>query len=384
MNQHASRKKILIIYDYFSPAYKAGGPVRSLVNMVGLLAQKYAFYVVTRNEDLDGTVLDVEPDQWIDFEGKARVFYASRKNTSFGKVNALIRDVAPDVVYINGLFSPYATVIPLLGNVWFRSTARYVVAPRGMFQAGALALKATKKRVFLSLMKPLMRRNNVAWHATDTQEQQDIYKHIGPKAHIVVAGNVPALPQNKMVEMPDGSALRFVTVALVVKMKNHIAFLEVLKQYTGERKIVYDIFGPIKDQDYWQECQQLIDQMPENVKVTYQGAVAPSQVPDVLARYHFFVLPTFGENFGHSIFEALAMGLPILISDKTPWNHVQEQQAGWVVADNNRDDWHKAFNEAIDQTPQQWQQMSKNARLVAENYLKEARLEEKYEALLGQ
>ncbi|WP_237706063.1 glycosyltransferase family 4 protein [Thermophagus xiamenensis] len=232
-------------------------------------------------------------------------------------------------------------------------------------------------------MKPFLRRPNVAWHATDLQEQQDIRRHVGSRAQVTIAGNVPAVLNNNPTPLFRKDELRVVTVALVVRMKNHITFLNVLKDYKGEKRVIYDIYGPLRDHEYWQECLRLIERMPPNVTVNYKGAVEPQKVAGILSQYHCFVLPTFGENFGHSIFEALAAGLPVLISDKTPWNHVQDLQAGWVVPDNNRMDWHKAFKEAITLTPQQWQEMSENARFVARNYLKEAGLEGKYQRLLG-
>ena len=45
-------------------------------------------------------------------------------------------------------------------------------------------------------------------------------------------------------------------------------------------------------------------------------------VNQTLADYHLFFLPTLGENFGHSIFEALSVGVPVLISDQTLWTKI--------------------------------------------------------------
>jgi glycosyltransferase involved in cell wall biosynthesis len=52
-------------------------------------------------------------------------------------------------------------------------------------------------------------------------------------------------------------------------------------------------------------------------------------VPSTLQQYHFFYLPTWGENFGHAIAEALNAATPVIISDKTPWQNLHEQHAGW-------------------------------------------------------
>ena len=57
-----------------------------------------------------------------------------------------------------------------------------------------------------------------------------------------------------------------------------------------------------------------------------------------------FFLPSFSENFGHAINEALSVGVPVLISDKTPWRNLQEKGMGWDLSLDNR----RAFIEVIE------------------------------------
>jgi len=49
---------------------------------------------------------------------------------------------------------------------------------------------------------------------------------------------------------------------------------------------------------------------------------------DVLA------LPTKSENFGIVILESLSRGLPILTTNTTPWNIIQNNNAGWIINDS--------------------------------------------------
>ncbi|MBN8497849.1 MAG: hypothetical protein J0M32_13465 [Candidatus Accumulibacter sp.] len=67
-------------------------------------------------------------------------------------------------------------------------------------------------------------------------------------------------------------------------------------------------------------------------------------VHTVLPGYDRFFLPPFSENFGHAINEALSVGVPVLISDKTPWRNLQEKGMGWDLPLDNR----RAFIEVIE------------------------------------
>ena len=46
--------------------------------------------------------------------------------------------------------------------------------------------------------------------------------------------------------------------------------------------------------------------------------------------HHVFLFPTLGENYGHVIQEALSAGCPCILSDQTPWNSLEENNAGYI------------------------------------------------------
>jgi glycosyltransferase involved in cell wall biosynthesis len=53
-------------------------------------------------------------------------------------------------------------------------------------------------------------------------------------------------------------------------------------------------------------------------------------VRGIFSRHDLFLFPTRGENFGHVIFESLAAGTPVLVSDRTPWQDLDAAGVGWV------------------------------------------------------
>ena len=84
---------------------------------------------------------------------------------------------------------------------------------------------------------------------------------------------------------------------------------------------------------------------------------------------HLFVLPTEGENFGHAIFEALAVGCPILISDQTPWRKLSEKKAG-IDLPLSRIRFTQAMQYFVDLDNERWQEYRQGALSVALDYEK--------------
>ncbi len=62
-----------------------------------------------------------------------------------------------------------------------------------------------------------------------------------------------------------------------------------------------------------------------------------------MKQHHAYILPTQGENFGHSIYEALINGLPVIISDQTPWRNLEREAIGFDIALQDK----RAFIKAI-------------------------------------
>ena len=72
--------------------------------------------------------------------------------------------------------------------------------------------------------------------------------------------------------------------------------------------------------------------MPKVIKVSYKGPFNYSERPRIIKKYGLMFCPTKGENFGHSIYETFANGLPVIISDKTPWINLKEYKVGFDIS----------------------------------------------------
>lgn len=330
----ARRPVVLVFASYYLPAFRAGGPIRTLANMVGALHREVDFRIFARDHDFGRTepLPGIPLGAWCDVGG-ARVFYGARRDRSITRLLSLFREVRPDVVYLNSFFDPAFSILPLalrrVGLVDRRP--EWVIAPRGEFSEGALGIKHAKKRAFLAAAKAIGLHEGLVWQASSELEAERIRQTMGDLAGVVlVAPNLTA-PVGPLGEVPraePGSPVAVCFVGRVSAMKNLRFAIEVASRVRGP--IRFDIFGPIEDEAYWRNCEALAAKAPDSCAIRWRGEVHPDAIRETIAPYDAFLLPTLGENFGHAIFESLAAGVPVLVSDRTPWRDLDVRGSGWV------------------------------------------------------
>ncbi len=329
-----SKQKVLIFASYFLPGFKAGGPIRSIENIISHFKNDYEYYIITSDRDLgDAAPYDSIVAKTWNKCGEVNVYYVSRDECDLSLLKKLISDVEPGMIYFNSFFDPCFTVKTLvlrrLGKL--DNKINVLLAPRGEFAGGALVLKPLKKKIFLMFSKLLGLYRNIYWQASSEHEAKDILKWTGDNPNIIIAPNLaPKLSlETKKNNDKKAGFLRVVCVARVARNKNILGALEVLKEVKSN--ITFDLYGLREDQEYWGECEDIIKLMPPNIEVNYKGQMQNNEIRVALRQYHLFFLPTHGENFGHAILEAMSAGLPVLISDLTPWRDLEAKGVGWDV-----------------------------------------------------
>jgi glycosyltransferase involved in cell wall biosynthesis len=326
-----SRPKFLILTDWFSPGYKAGGPIRSVVNLAQTLQSDLHIWVYTGNADHNSKepYEGVPSDEWVKFDQNIQVFYASPEQQNLKTLKNILQEVQPDCIYLNSMFSKHFTIAPLRLLVQGQIKAPVVLAPRGMLKKSALQFKKNKKKVFLQLWKSLGIHKKIHFHATTEEEAAEVRRAFGHQVSISIINNMPAAVEAFFSKEP-AKVPKFVFVGRIHPIKGLDLLLETLKKVNAPLQL--SIVGNKEDLAYWKSCQKIIAELPPYIQVNDLGEVPHHQLKEILLDHHFFILPTQGENFGHAIFEALACGLPVIISDQTPWRALQEKKVGWDLA----------------------------------------------------
>ena len=331
-------KKIFITIPWFLPAFRAGGPIQSVANLVKEFHEDVEYLIFCGDTDLNGAELEnIETNTWTQFNEHTHVWYAGPQKIS----DTLVKQVEiqkPDLLFIIGLYSWHYNIVPMI----FCKGPKKILSTRGMLHPGALSQKKWKKKFYLQLFKLLEYHHKVSFHATDEEEMKYIHNYFEKVPKVHVAGNFPKKIGLLPTLQKEPGKLKLLSIGLISPMKNILLVLEALEKANGN--IEYDIYGPIKDEEYWDTCKEKIKTLPANILVIYHKEIKPERVNEALLDSHVFILPSKSENFGHAIYEALSSGRPVITSRATPWNLLEESCAGINVSTYDSEELIKAID----------------------------------------
>ncbi len=354
-----NKKKILICVDWYTPGYKAGGPIRSVNNMVNAFKRHFEFYILTSAYDLGDTLPypDIEVNQWNDVDG-VFIKYLDKSAMTYASIKTNLFEVNADILYLNSLFSRNFTLYPL--RYARKENKKVILAPRGMLGKGALEIKQSKKKVFLSVAKILGFYKNISWHASTIEEENEIYTVFGKHSNVVIAQNIP-LAQTYTLSaihaLKPSDKIVMVFVSRISKKKNLHLIIKALNELKTDKTVLFNMYGLIEDKAYYDDLKEAFNPISKTVSIQYKGIVTPAEVAEIYASAHFMVLPTKHENFGHTIVESWANGCPVIISQNTPWHRLEEKGIGWDVDIKDEGKYTLAVEKAVNLSPIEYTEM---------------------------
>ncbi|SAI73876.1 transferase [Bordetella ansorpii] len=363
---------LLVFMPHFAPGFKIGGPLQSILGLIAFHSENLSIRVLTLNRDYTDRQAypDIPTGRWLAVS-TAQVRYCA---SAWQALRALRGACQGRTLYLQSSFSPGWSLLPLLlARLRLIRPRHIVVAPRGELSAGALALRPAKKRLALAAMRLLALHRGVRFQATCEEEVDEIASRLHvARDRIMLLRNLPMSRPDAMHSMHEKvpGVLRMVFLSRVSPKKNLHRLIQDMAQLPAG--VTLDVYGPADDQPYLAQCQALAAALGQPERVRFVGAVAPARVGATLQGYDVFALPTMGENFGHAIYEALANGLPVILSDRTPWRNLRDRMAGEDLDLEAPDALRAALQRFADMDTRTILRYRQGAQAIARQYIEQA------------
>lgn len=240
-----------------------------------------------------------------------------------------IRHSRPSIVHSHGLWNP--------ANHWASQTAHrhdipLVVHPRGMLEPWALQHKAWKKRIGMAIFQRRDLRNARVLMATSQAECENI-RALGFQQPIALIPNGVILPPPMNANVRSdrhGARIRSALFLSRVHPKKGVLNLVHAWSRLAPPNWRLKIAGP-SEGGHLAEVMGLARRLGSEASIDYVGAVEGEEKTHLYRDSDLFVLPTFSENFGVVVAEALAHGVPVITTHGAPWAELEVHRCGWWI-----------------------------------------------------
>jgi glycosyltransferase involved in cell wall biosynthesis len=369
------QKSILILVDWFAPAYKAGGIITACKNFALQMSQDRKVFIITSDSDINGEKLEgISSGVWTLYSPNCFVKYVPAGEMKTRLVRETVEAIKPECVYLNSMFSLKYTLLPLWLLLTKKIKCPVNIHTHGMMLPGALNTKGLKKKIFLSLFKLLRIQKKVTLQTNMEEEYNHIKKVLNPPNKNIIKNSL-SLGKTEYEFDPAEKAPGYLSLAFLGRVhpiKNLDYALEVLRQipYTVEFKII----GAVEDELYWKRCRNLIDNLPPNIYVKYYGALPQDEAENIVRGSHGLFLPSQTENFCFAIYEALSNGCPVITSDRTPWRNLEANGVGWDISLDQPEKFRDSIEKLTMMGAGEYRSLSRNAWEYAARYRDKAKL----------
>jgi len=276
----------------------------------------------------------------------------------------LLEDIQPDIVHVNCCWTPQCAFT----QKWAQAKGyKVVLTPHGMLEPWIMARNYwTRKLPALLLYQKAAMRKADMLHATANSEKANLLK-LGYNNDITVIPN--GIEPNKITLKTSWNSTKSILFLSRVHVKKGIELLMEAVALLKEQMVNYKvIIAGEGDETYIQQLKQKAGELGVSTIIQFTGGVYGEQKWKLFQKADFFVLPTYSENFGIVVAEALASGTPVITTTGTPWQELSIEKCGWWI-DLNIENLTNTITKALLLSSEELKEMGVNGRkLVEEKY----------------
>lgn len=226
-----------------------------------------------------------------------------------------------DLIHLQHIWNPYIQVMAYWA---YKKKIPYIITPRGMLEPWILAQNPWKKKLGLFLYQKKAIQRAKCIHATAQMEADNI-RALGFNNPIYIIPNGIDLINVKESEKKYGTK-KIVFLSRIHPKKGIEILLEAWRNCNTEGWTL-EIAGN-GDENY---IEKLIQRAQDIKNVNFVGAKYGVDKWFFLLSADAMVLPTYSENFGIVVAEALAVGVPVITTTGTPWKDLETYKCGWWI-----------------------------------------------------
>ncbi len=372
--------KILQIIPSISLIY--GGPSQMVRGLSAALAEQGVYVTIlttNSNGDFGQLPLSVPLAQPLEEQGYEVIYFNCspfrRYKFSLGLLNWLWHHGQDyDLAHIHALFSPISTAAATLCRL---RKLPYILRPLGTLDPLDLRKKQALKKIYGNLLERPNLQGAAAIHFT-TQQEADVSERYGTNSPAIILPlgvTPPSLSDLEpfplpIIEATDNQIPTLLFLSRIDPKKGLellISALENLKKVGANFHFILAGSNP-QDPDYEQQILAQVQASTIATDTAIAGFVEGEAKWHLLKQADLLILPSYYENFGIVVAEAMAVGTPVLISDQVYiWPAVKAAEAGWISSCSIQ-----SLTEQIQvalKDPQELKRRGQNAqRLASEQY----------------
>ncbi len=333
--------KVLQIVPSISLIY--GGPSQMVLGLSPALAKagiEITVLTTDSNGDTGQNPLDVPLSQPIQQDGYQIIYFHCapfrRYKFSLDLLRWLINHGQEfDIVHIHALFSPVSSASAAICR-WLK--VPYILRPLGTLDPADLRKKKLLKKLYVAILEKHNLAGAAAIHFTSEQEAEVSVKFGVSTPNLVIPLGVIPFSATKENLIPSSLGIPE-HLPLVLFMSRIdpkkgldllIPALEILLQNGEKFHFVLAGTNP-QDPIYEDNIKLQIENSLLRSHTTITGFVTGALKSALLQAADIFVLPSYYENFGISVAEAMVAGTPVIISNQVHiWQQISDSESGWV------------------------------------------------------
>ena len=320
MSARDGSEPLHVLHTTASMHARNGGPPRSISALAEGLARAGATVDVLAFDDGEPAV---RPDPAL-----AQTHVVARGRGGAGRFARAAAAIGPDVLHDHGLWLPTNHSAAKAAS---RSQIPFVVSVRGMLEPWARNHRRALKTAAWWAFQHRDLAQAAVLHATAPSEAETLRRH-GLRAPIAMISNGVAVPD----EQPRAAPSERHRALFLSRIHPKKGLPMLLDAWAAVRPEGWDLVVVGPDEGGHRAELEAQAARLGLAEVSFQDPVADADKWALYASADLFVLPTYSENFGLVVAEALAAGVPVITTTGAPWADLARVGCGWWVAPDGR------------------------------------------------